>query len=86
LDHSGQGLLGHAPWFKKAGEVTALAELRDPQLDSARTGLPVTIAEAVALVDAFGGAFGMASAAERCAAKPIISRSKLASEDFSRSP
>ena len=96
--------------------LTALAKLRDPKLDSARAGLPVTVAEAVALVDAFGGAFTMAGAAEcvglqchqplRGEADPWCvlgselrfatqfstqaqrgdrrSRSKLASEDFSR--
>ena len=60
LDHRGQRLLGHATRFQKAWEVAALAELRYPQLDGARAGLPVTIAEAVALVDAFGGAFAVA--------------------------
>jgi hypothetical protein len=64
LDHRGQCLLGHAPRFQKAWEVAALAKLRDPQLDGARAGLPVTVAEAVALIDAFGGAFAVAGTAE----------------------
>ena|SRR5947207_14158173 len=92
LNDGGQRLLGPAPRFKKAREIAAFAKLRNAQLDSTRAGLPVAVAEAVAVVETLAGAFAMRRTAQasvsraisRCAAKPIISRSRLASEDFSR--
>jgi site-specific DNA recombinase len=56
LDHSGEGLLRHSPWFKEAREVAALAELRNAQLDRAGAGLPIALAVAVAMGEAVGGA------------------------------
>ena len=35
LDHRGEGLLCHPPRFEEAGEVVALAQLRNAQLDGA---------------------------------------------------
>lgn len=49
LDHAGEGLLGHSTRFQEARKIAALAQLRDAQLDRARTGLPVTLTVAVAL-------------------------------------
>ena len=60
-------------------------------LATPRAGFPVTLAEAVALMRSAvrspcpaPQSASVSSAISRCAAKPIISRSKLASEDFSR--
>jgi hypothetical protein len=55
LDDGGQRLLGHPARFQKTGKVAALAQFRDPQLDSPRPGLPVTLAIAIALDEARGG-------------------------------
>ena len=40
LDHRGQRLLGHPARLEEAGEVAALAQLRDTQLNRAGAGLP----------------------------------------------
>ena len=50
LDHRGQRLLGHSPRSRKPGS-SCLCEASGPQLDGSRAGLPVTVAEAIALVD-----------------------------------
>ena len=49
LDHRRQRLLGHAARLEEAGEVAALAQLGDAQLDRAGARLPVAVAIAVAL-------------------------------------
>jgi hypothetical protein len=67
--------------FKKTWEITALAKLRNAQLDGARAGLLVTVAEAVAVVDTLGRAFAVAGTAQwavsnaisRCAASHPVS-------------
>src|SRR3984885_12056903 len=51
LDDRGQGLLRRPAGFEEAREVAALAQLRDPQLDRARPGLPAAVAVAVALIE-----------------------------------
>ena len=93
LDHRRQRLLRHPARLQKAREVAALAQLRDAQLDRPGAGLPVAVAVPVAMVDAIGAAFAVAapvrpstsSSISRCAAKPIISRSRSVSEHFSKS-
>ena len=54
LDHCGECLLGHSPWFEKAGEIAALPQLRNAQFDGAGTGLPVAFAVTVAVGEAVG--------------------------------
>ena len=49
LDDGGERLLGHAARLQEAGEVGALPELGDAQLDGAGARLPVAIPVAVAL-------------------------------------
>ena len=92
LDHRGQCLLGHPPWFEEAREVAALAQLRDTQLDGAGAGLPIAVAIAVALGEPVGRCarrapapvrLSTSSSIRRCAAKPIISRRRSVSELFS---
>ena len=62
LDHRGECLLGHAAWFQKGRKITALAQLRDPQLDGPGAGLPNPIAIAVAVIDTFRAALPMRGA------------------------
>src|SRR5438477_4521145 len=50
LDHGGQRLLGQPARFEKDREVAAAPQLGDAQFDRTRTGLPVTLAVAIALV------------------------------------
>src|SRR5438045_9529248 len=64
LNDGGQRLLGHAPRFKKAREIAAFAKLRNAQLDSTRAGLPVAVAEAVAVVEMLAGACAMRRTAQ----------------------
>src|SRR5207237_8704596 len=93
LDHCGQSLLGHPARLQESRKIAPLAQLRYAQLDRACAGLPVAIAVSIAVVDPLGAAFAMpapvslstSSAIRRCAAKPIISRSKSTSELFSKS-
>ena len=56
LDHRGERLLGHPAGLEKRREVAPFSELGDAQLDSARSGLPIAIAVAVAAVDPVGAA------------------------------
>ena len=49
LDHRGQRLFGQPPRLEEAGEVAALPELGNAQLDGAGPRLPVPLAVAVAL-------------------------------------
>ena len=65
LDHRGERLLGHPPWFQKAWEVAAVAELGDAQLNGAGAGLPVTLAIAVSLGEAIRTTSAMGGAGER---------------------
>jgi hypothetical protein len=67
LDHRVQRLLGGPAGLQKAREVGAAPELRNPQLDSAGSGLPVALAVAVALVHPLGAAFAMGGAAQAIA-------------------
>jgi len=48
LDHRGDRLLGQPARLEEGGEVAALAQLRDPQLDRPGAGLPDPVAVAVA--------------------------------------
>src|SRR3546814_1560756 len=61
LDDRGQRLLGQAPGLQEGREVAPLAQLGNPQLDRAGTGLPVPVAVAVALVAPLGAALAMRS-------------------------
>ena len=49
MDHRRQRLLGEPPRLQEAGEIAALPELRDAQLDGPGPGLPIAITIAVAL-------------------------------------
>jgi hypothetical protein len=62
LDHRRQRLLGGFPGLQEGGEVGAAPKLRDPQLDRADAGLPVSVAVAVALHQAVGTALAMGGA------------------------
>src|SRR5262249_34787875 len=63
LDHRGERLLGRAARFQKGRKITALAQLRDAQLDGPGAGLPNPVAIAVAVIDAFRAALPGASQA-----------------------
>ena len=52
LHHGCERLLGHPARLQKAGEVGALAQLRDAQLDGTGAGLPIALTVAVALSQA----------------------------------
>ena len=65
LDYRRQRLLGHPPRLQEAREVTALPQLRDPQLDGSGPGLPIAIAVAVALVGSGLAAFAVPGATQR---------------------
>src|SRR3954453_19166411 len=47
LDHGREGLLGRASGLQEGREVGTTPELRDPELDGPRPGLPVALAVAV---------------------------------------
>jgi hypothetical protein len=64
LDHRGERLLGHAARFQKGREITALAQLRDAQLDGSGAGLPNPVAIAVAVIDAVRAALPMRGASQ----------------------
>ena len=64
LDHRGQRLLGHPPRLQEAGEVAALPQLRDAQLDRAGARLPVALAIAVALGQPLGALLAVAGAGQ----------------------
>jgi site-specific DNA recombinase len=64
LDHRGQRLLGGPAGLQEAREVGAPPELRDPQLDGPRPGLPVALAVAVALHQPLGAALAMRAAGQ----------------------
>ena len=94
LDHRRQRLLRRPPGFEEGREVAPPPELGDPELDGARPGLPVPLAIPVPLHQAVRGALPVggscylptSSSISRWAAKPIISRRKVASADFSSRP
>jgi len=65
LDHGGERLLGGAPRLQELGEVAALAQLGDLQLDAARARVPRALAVAVAAVDSLGTLLVVAGAAAR---------------------
>src|SRR5690606_34363638 len=56
LDDGGEGLLARAARFEEPGEVAALAQLRDLQLDRAGARLPQPLPIAVAAVGPIGAA------------------------------
>lgn len=93
LDDRGQLLLGHPAGLEKGREVAAAPRLGNAQLDGAGADLPVTLAVAVAPVDALraplavpgAGQPGDSNSISRCAVNPIVSRSRSASELFSSS-
>ena len=66
LDHRGERLLGRPTRLEEPGEVAALSELRDLQVDRAGAGLPEPVAVAVAAVGPLG-----ASLAEGRSAAPL---------------
>src|SRR5262249_43280591 len=62
LDHRGERLLGRAARFQKGRKITALAQLRDAQLDGPGAGLPNPVAIAVSVIDALRAALSMRGA------------------------
>src|SRR5438045_1713138 len=65
LDHGGQRLLGQPARFEKGREIAAAPQLGDAQFDVTRTGLPVTVPAAIALVAPLRTAFAVPGAAQR---------------------
>ena len=65
LDDGGQRLLGEAARLQKAGEVAALPQLGDAQLDAARAGLPGPVAVAVALSEPLRALLPIGGAGQR---------------------
>src|SRR5664280_1287046 len=63
LNHGGEGLLGRAPRLQELGEVAALAQLGDLQLDTAGARVPRSLAVAVAAVQPLGGLLVVAGTA-----------------------
>jgi len=55
LDDGSERLLGRAPRLQELGEVAALAQLGDLQLDAAGPSVPDALAVAFAAVEALGG-------------------------------
>ena len=55
LDHGGERLLSHPARLQEAGEVAALVQLRDAQIERARARLPGPVSVAVAIGQGFGG-------------------------------
>jgi hypothetical protein len=90
LDDGGERLLGQTPRLEEAGNVAGLPELGDAQLDGPRARLPVALSVAIVLGEPVGALLAVAGARRpptsrsisRCAAKPIISRSRSASALF----
>jgi hypothetical protein len=64
LDHSGERLLGHPARLQEAGEVRALAQLRDAQFDRAGPRLPVSVTVAVALDQSLGALLAVGRAGQ----------------------
>src|SRR5246500_5860307 len=64
LNNRGERLFGHAAWFQKSREITALAKLWNAQLNRPGTGLPHPVAIAVAVIDALRAAFPMCGAGQ----------------------
>ena len=86
LDHRGQRLLGHAPRLQEAGEVAALAQLGDAQLDRPGARLPGRGRGSRCAGRAVRGSSRhrpapvsapTSSSISRSAAKPIISRNNI---------
>ena len=65
LDHGGQRLLGQPARFEKDREIAAAPQLGGAQFDRTRTGLPVTVAVAIALVAPLRTAFAVPGTAQR---------------------
>src|SRR5271169_225040 len=65
LDHRSERLLGHPTGFEEAGEVAAMAQLGNAQLDGACAGVPVAVAVTVALVAPVRCSFPDSGATER---------------------
>ncbi len=65
LDHCRQRLLGQPPRLEEAREVGAAPQLRDPQLDRTRPGLPIALAVAIALHQPIGAELAMGGAGDR---------------------
>jgi hypothetical protein len=93
LHHGGERLLGKPARLQEGREVAALPQFGDVQLYRPGPRLPQPVALAVALDKSLGALFPIAGAGlaldlqlhQALAEKPIISRSKTASELFSRS-
>jgi hypothetical protein len=64
LDHRCQRLLGSPARLQEGGEVAALPQFRDPQLDGADPGLPVAVAVAIPLDQPVGAALAGSGAGE----------------------
>src|SRR5271169_2096974 len=64
LDHRGQCFFSHPAWFEEAREVAAMAQLRNAQLHRAGPGLPIAVAETVAMVGPALAALAVAGAAQ----------------------
>jgi len=64
LDHRRQRFLGHPARLQEAGEVRALAQLRDAQFDRASPRLPVSVTVAVALDQSLGALLAVGRAGQ----------------------
>src|SRR5215204_5058962 len=64
LDHRGERLFGHPPRLQEPGEVAALAQLGDAQLDHAGARLPDAVAIAVGLGKPIGALLAEAGASQ----------------------
>ena len=56
LDHCRERLLGRAPGLQEGGEVGALAQLGDGEVDPARARVPGPLAIAVPVIEPVGAA------------------------------
>jgi len=91
LDHRRECLLRGAPGLEKRGQVRALAQLADRQVDAAGPGLPGTLSiagsvgEAIraALAGRGAGEASISSSIRRSAAKAKSSRTRSPSAPFS---
>ena len=92
LDHGRERLLGRAARLEEGGEVGALAQLGDGQLDPAGARVPGALAVAVAVGEAIGAAHAGRRAGQRLdlqapsgarPQRPACSRTRSASAPFS---
>jgi hypothetical protein len=96
LDHRGHSLLRRPAWLREYRKIAAARQLVDTKFNRADTSLPVAVAAAISLVHRIRRplpgppcpapySISVSSSISRSAAKPIISRSNVVSELFSKS-